>query len=229
MLSPDDIRQRLARRRTPQERGDVVTGQALLAEGGLTEFEDHGFGPVPSSGIPYAKGAGAAGVRAKRTRAGVLVPLLCRGQRLHVLLTRRTDDLAKHAGQVAFPGGRLDEGDADEEAAALREAHEEVGLHPGDVDVLGRLDPYLTITGFEVVPVVGFVARPPDDFTPEPGEVADIFEVPLDFLLDRANHQKVKRVVNGLDRAYYAMPYESYYIWGATAGMIVNMAEVLSV
>jgi 8-oxo-dGTP pyrophosphatase MutT (NUDIX family) len=209
-------------------RGDVITGHALLEEGGLMPFIDDGYGHVTSSGIPYAKGAGAPGVKIKRTPASVLVPLLPRADGITVLLTRRTDDLDKHAGQVAFPGGRVDAGDADEVAAALREAQEEVGLSPEAVDVLGRLDPYLTITGFEVVPIVGFVQQPPRCFTPEPGEVADIFEVPLQFLLNRANHQKVKRVVNGLDRAYYAMPYESYYIWGATAGMIVNLAEVLN-
>jgi len=228
VLAPEDIRERLSGPRTPTPRGDVITGNALLKEEGLTPYEEHGFGPVPSSGIPYAKGAGAPGVKLKRTAAGVLVPLLPRSDGITVLLTRRTDDLDKHAGQVAFPGGRVDDTDVDVVAAALREAHEEVGLPSDTVDVLGCLDPYLTITGFEVVPVVGYVQSPPDTFIPEPGEVADVFEVPLSFLLDRGNHQKVKRVVNGLDRAYYAMPYESYYIWGATAGMIVNLAEVLN-
>ena len=228
MMSPDSIRERLGGDRAVRPRGDVVTGQALLDEGDLVDFEDNGYGPIPSSGIPYRQGAGAPGVRVKRVRAGVLVPLLDRPRGLTVLLTRRTDALARHAGQVAFPGGRLDPDDDGVVDAALREAHEEVGIRPETVDVLGCLDPYLTITGFEVVPVVGLVAPPPERFVPEPGEVAEVFEVPLSFLLDRANHQKVRRVVNGLDRAYYAMPYENYYIWGATAGMIVNLADVLS-
>lgn len=228
MMTPQDIKSRLAAKRTPKERGDVAFGRALLSEDGLTDFEGQGYGPVPSSGIPYERGAGAPGVKTKRVAAGVLVPLINREDEMTVLLTRRSDDLNKHGGQVAFPGGRVDEDDADQVEAALREAHEEVGLVPDGVEVLGCLDPYLTITGFEVLPVVGFVSPPPARFTPEPSEVAAIFEVPLAFLLDRSNHQKVRRTVNGLERAYYAMPYKKHYIWGATAGMIVNLSEVLS-
>ena len=228
MITPADISVRLRAERIAQERGDVALGRALLAEDHLTEFENNGYGSIPSSGIPYERGAGAPGVDVKRVPAGVLVPLLNRDSGLTVLLTRRHYDLNKHAGQVAFLGGRVDHGDADQVAAALREAQEEVGIDPSIVDVLGCLDPYLTITGFEVLPVVGLVSQPPDVFVPEPNEVAAIFEVPLLFLLDRANHKKVLRKVNGLDRAYYAMPYEKHYIWGATAGMIVNLCEVLS-
>ena len=228
MLTPAEIRERLEINRTAKERGDVASGRALLAEEGLTEFEANGYGVIPSSGIPYENGAGAPGVNIKIVSAGVLVPIINRDEGLTVLLTRRTDGLAKHAGQVAFPGGRVDDSDADQVEAALREAHEEVGIVPGTVDVLGCLDPYLTITGFEVLPVVGFISPPPETFRPEPGEVAAVFEVPLPFLLDRSNHQKVRRIVNGLERAYYAMPYGFHYIWGATAGMIVNLSEVLS-
>lgn len=227
-MTPEEIKRRLSSPRTAKERGDVMSGRALLEEEGLTEFQAEGYGQIPSSGIPYERGAGAPGVSVKKVSAGVLVPLIHRDEGLTVLLTRRTDDMTKHAGQVAFPGGRVDEGDADQVAAALREAHEEVGIVPDIVDVLGCLDPYLTITGFEVLPVVGLVSPPPKSFTPEPGEVAAIFEVPLPFLLDRANHQKVRRRVNGLERAYYAMPYKKHYIWGATAGMIVNLSEVLN-
>ncbi len=222
-----DIRVRLSRDRAPQDRGDVFTGRSLFAEEDLVEFVDRSYGPIPSSGIPYDRGAGAPGAAVKRTPAGVLVPLIVREQELTVLLTRRTEGLDKHAGQVAFPGGRVDAGDNGAIEAALREAHEEVGIPPNSVEVLGCLDPYLTITGFDVLPVVGLVT-PPDKFVPEPTEVAAIFEVPLHFLLNPANHQKVRRKVNGMDRAYYAMPYESYYIWGATAGMIINLYEVLS-
>lgn len=225
-MTPDLIRLKLNTDRTRLDRGDVATGQLLLAGDDLEDFRDAGYGPIPSSGIPYEKGAGAPGVRIKRTPAAVLVPLIDRGDGLTVLLTRRKDDLNKHAGQVAFPGGRVDDQDDDAVGAALREAHEEVGIAPDRVDILGHLDPYLTITGFEVLPVVGMVS-PPHDFVPEPTEVAAIFEVPLAFLMDPSNHQKVKRKVNGLDRAYYAMPYNSHYIWGATAGMIINLYEVL--
>ena len=226
-FSITDIRIRLKRDRHATDRGDVFTGQALLAEDGLVDFVDHKYGPVPSSGIPYERGAGAPGVTVKRTPAGVLVPLIEREEEVTVLLTRRTDGLDKLAGQVAFPGGRVDTNDKGAVEAALREAHEEVGIPPDSVEVLGCLDPYLTITGFEVLPVVGLV-KPPDEFVPEPSEVAAIFEVPLHFLLNPANHQKVRRKVNGVDRAYYAMPYDAHYIWGATAGMIINLYEVLS-
>jgi 8-oxo-dGTP pyrophosphatase MutT (NUDIX family) len=226
-MTPLEIRECLGAKRPSNDRGDVVTGQSLLANESLEEFKDEGYGPIPSSGIPHDRGAGAVGVKIKRTYAGVLVPLIDRPGGLTVLLTRRTDDMNKHPGQVAFPGGRVDDGDADAVAAALREAHEEVGISPDLVNVLGRLDPYLTITGFEVLPVVGLVSPPPV-FVPEPTEVAAIFEVPLHFLLNPANHQKVRRKVNGHDHAYYAMSYESHYIWGATAGMIVNLYEVLS-
>lgn len=227
-MTPDFIKEKLATERTPKDRGDVITGQSLLAEEGLIDFENKGYGPVPSSGIPYERGAGAPGAKIKKTQAGVLVPIIDRPDEVSVLLTRRTDALAKHPGQVAFPGGRVDPGDQDQVDAALREAEEEVGLDRRSVDVLGCLDPYLTITGFEVLPVVGFVANPPVEFTPEPGEVAAVFEVPLSFLLDSSNHRKVRRKVNGLDRAYYEMPYENHYIWGATAGMLVNLSEVLN-
>lgn len=111
-------------------------------------------------------------------------------------------------------------------ATALRESHEEIGLPPRAVDVLGHLDDYVTVTGFQVTPVVGLV-RPPFDLRPDPFEVAEAFEVPLDFVLDKANHERHTYKVKGRTRAYYAMPYQGRYIWGATAGMLVNLAEVL--
>ena len=226
-LTVDMIRARLNGDRVSKDRGDVFTGQALLSERNLVNFIDAGYGPIPSSGIPYDRGAGAPVVSIKRTPAAVLVPLIHRDDDLTVLLTRRTEGLDKHAGQIAFPGGRVDTDDGDAMTAALREAKEEVGISPDSVDILGCLDPYLTITGIDVLPVVGLVS-PPYHFTAEPSEVAAIFEVPLQFLLNPVNHQKVRRNVNGMDRAYYAMPYESHYIWGATAGMIINLYEVLS-
>ena len=223
---PEEIRRKINAPRIAIERGDVFTWQALLAGDDAEDFCDKGYGVIPSSEIPYERGAGAPGVLVKRTSAAVLVPILEKEYELTVLLTKRTEDLKQHPGQVAFPGGRIDKNDADAVEAALREAEEEVGIIPDHVEVLGCLDPYLTITGFEVVPVVGLVS-PPHAFNPDPTEVADIFEVPLDFLLNPANHKKVRRKVRGIDRAYYAMPYESHYIWGATAGMIINLYEVL--
>jgi 8-oxo-dGTP pyrophosphatase MutT (NUDIX family) len=206
--------------------GDVATAMRLMAEGELQAFASEGFGPVPSSGIPYDRAAGAPGVTIKPIAAAVLVPLVEYDDGYKVLLTQRTADLKKHAGQIAFPGGRMEPEDADAVACALRETREETGLDSTGVEILGQLSPYLTITGYEVTPVVGAV-RPPLQLTPDPVEVASIFEVPLAFLLDAANHQRVSREHNGLKRAYYAMPYRDRYIWGATAGMLVNLYHAL--
>lgn len=158
--------------------------------------------------------------------AAVLVPLIDRPDGMTVLLTRRTDTLPTHAGQISFPGGCLEPQDADAVAAALRETQEEVGLPPERVAVIGRLDTYVTRTGFEVTPVVGLV-EPPVPLAPDPAEVAEVFEAPLAFLLDRANHRRDSRVYNGATRHFYAMPWGNYYIWGATAGMLVNLCDVL--
>lgn len=160
------------------------------------------------------------------TAAAVLVPIVDRPDGLTVLLTQRTDHLRDHAGQVSFPGGRVEDDDVNHEAAALREAEEEIGLPADRVELIGRLDLYVTRTGFEVVPVVGIV-NPPFPVRPDPFEVADVFEVPLNFLADPANHQRHSRFYNGARRSFYAMPYEGKYIWGATAGMLVNLSEAL--
>ena len=160
------------------------------------------------------------------TPAAVLVPIIDRAEGMTVLLTRRTDHLASHAGQISFPGGHVEPGDASPEDAALRETEEEVGLARANVHILGRLDSYITGTGFEITPVVG-VVETPFDLDPDPHEVAEVFEVPLGFLLDPANHQRHSRRFNGEHRFFYAMPYDDYYIWGATAGMVVNLYELL--
>lgn len=158
--------------------------------------------------------------------AAVLVPLVEHQDGLTVLLTLRTLHLHDHAGQISFPGGRLEPDDADAPAAALREAWEEVGLRPERVRVIGRLDTYLTRTGYQVTPVVGLV-NPPLALSLDPHEVAEAFEVPLDFLVDRANHRRHSRMYEGVERHFWAMPFENRYIWGATAGMLVNLAELL--
>ena len=156
--------------------------------------------------------------------AAVLCGLRQREETLHVVLTLRSAHLNMHAGQVAFPGGKVDESDATPLAAALREAEEEVGLQTGDVEILGALDPYFTSTGFRVTPFVGVV---PSEWqpVPEPGEVEEVFEPPLDFLMDPANRQRHHHDRLGYRRYYYAMPWEGRYIWGATAGMLKGLAD----
>lgn len=154
--------------------------------------------------------------------AAVLVPVVPRDTGLNLILTQRTDHLTRHAGQVAFPGGRIDDTDVDPVAAALRETEEETGIARAFIEPLGFLDTYLTGTSYRVVPVVGLV-RPGFTVTPQPEEVAAVFEVPLAFLMDPANHETHSRAFQGRERFFYAMPYDGRYIWGATAGMIRNL------
>ncbi|MDH3472433.1 MAG: CoA pyrophosphatase [Rhodospirillales bacterium] len=161
------------------------------------------------------------------TRAAVLVPIVRRSPEMTVLLTRRTDHLYDHAGQISFPGGRIDPGDRDAPMAALRETEEEVGLPRGHVELVGELDTYVTRTGFEVTPLVGLL-RPPFPMAPDSFEVAEVFEVPLGFFLDPANRQTHSRFYKGKERQFYVYEYGDYYIWGATAGMLVNLTEVLA-
>jgi 8-oxo-dGTP pyrophosphatase MutT (NUDIX family) len=155
-------------------------------------------------------------------QAAVLVPVIARPEGATVLLTRRADTLASHTGQIAFPGGRLDPGE-DAVMAALREAKEEVGLAPGLVEILGLLEPYETVTGFRVTPVVGWLSRPPE-LTPSPAEVAEVFETPWSFLMDAANHRQDSYDLEpGVRRWFWAMPWGERYIWGATAGILKGM------
>lgn len=160
------------------------------------------------------------------TAAAVLVPLVIRETGLTVLLTQRTAHLRDHAGQISFPGGRCEEGDASPVETALREAREEVGLDRTQVEVLGVLPEYRTGTGFSIIPVVALV-HPPLNLKLDDFEVAEAFETPLDFLLNPANHQRHSLEYQGSQREYYAMPWEGYYIWGATAGMLVSLQRFL--
>jgi 8-oxo-dGTP pyrophosphatase MutT (NUDIX family) len=163
----------------------------------------------------------------KYRAASVLVPIVNRTPDITILLTQRTEDMPSHAGQVAFPGGRWQENDADAVATALRETEEEVGLDRKFVDVIGSYDHYLTGTGYEITPVVGIVT-PGFTTRADPREVADVFEVPLDHFLDEANHRIDSRQAQGRERRFYAMPYGQRYIWGATAGMLKNLQFILT-
>lgn len=160
--------------------------------------------------------------------ASVLMPIIEREHGLHVLLTQRAAHLHHHGGQISFPGGRVDATDTSAEHTALRETQEEIGLAESQVEVLGRLPQYYTGTGFSVTPVVALV-HPPYEFMSDPFEVASIFEVPLSFLMDPRNHQR--RQIDFPDgrgsRSFYAMPYQDYFIWGATAGMLRNLFHFL--
>jgi 8-oxo-dGTP pyrophosphatase MutT (NUDIX family) len=158
--------------------------------------------------------------------AAVLVPVVARAPEPTILLTRRAAHLKDHSGQVSFPGGRVHADDASPEETALREAREEIGLDAGRVELLGRMPEYLTRTGFRITPVVAIVT-PPFELQRDANEVEEIFEVPLAFLLDPANRQRQSREWQGQLRWFYAMPYQQHCIWGATAGMLVNLSNQL--
>lgn len=158
--------------------------------------------------------------------AAVLIPIIERRTGLQVLFTRRADHLARHAGQVSFPGGRLNEDDGHAVEAALRETEEEVGLPRSFVEVRGELDRYETGTGFSIHPFVGLV-REGFELKIDAAEVAEAFEVPLAFLMDPENHHQQTTMWQGRERRYYAMTFGSHYIWGATAGILINLHERL--
>ena len=168
------------------------------------------------------------GLRAKKplTPAAVLIGLIEHPTTTNVLLTLRTDHLYNHPGQISFPGGGTEPEDASAEETALRETEEETGLQRHHIDIIGRLDDYETRTGFRITPIIAMIT-PPFELSPDPFEVAEVFEVPLDFLLDPANHERHLRQFQGVEREYYAMPYGDYYIWGATAGMLMNLYQTL--
>jgi len=156
--------------------------------------------------------------------ASVLIPIIKHSGEATMLLTHRASHLKDHAGQIAFPGGKIAPDDSSPLAAALREAEEEIGLDRRFVEPIGFLDPYLSSTGFRIVPVVAFV-EPEHTLTIDPSEVESVFEVPLRFLMNPIHHETHHREWRGKDRAYYAMPYQGHYIWGVTAGIIRNLYE----
>jgi 8-oxo-dGTP pyrophosphatase MutT (NUDIX family) len=174
-------------------------------------------------------------VEREDTHASVLVPLVLRGETT-VLLTQRTDHLNDHPGQISFPGGRAEASDSDAVATALREAHEEIGLEPFEIEVLGSLPTYTTSTGFIVTPVVALV-QPGAALRPDPFEVAEVFEVPLAWLMNPANHQRHAFEFAGSRREFFSIPWTGtdangaprrYFIWGATAAMLRNLYRFLA-
>jgi 8-oxo-dGTP pyrophosphatase MutT (NUDIX family) len=187
-------------------------GGRLGARGRLAGDEGH-------QGVGSSAGRG-------RTPAAVLLGLVARPDGPSVILTQRTAHLRDHAGQISLPGGRIEATDDGPAAAALREAFEEIGLPPEKVELLGGLRHYDTITGFRIHPVVGWI-EPPVDLAPHPVEVAEAFELPLAFVLDPANHRRDSYERNGERRRFYVLPYRDRYIWGATAGILVNFARLL--
>lgn len=213
---------------TPSFRFDALEFQDLAAQrlhpSVPAEMADMSI-PAPRSDDDLNRHLGATFSPVENPRpAAVLVPLVMREDELTVLLTRRTDEMPSHPGQVAFPGGKIDAGDDGPVGAALRETHEETGLAREFVETCGFLDIYQTRTGFRICPVVALV-RPGFSLQPEEGEVAEIFEVPLGFLMNPANHQRHGREWEGKKRWFYAMPYDRHYIWGATAGMLRNFYD----
>ena len=164
---------------------------------------------------------------ARVTLAAVLVPLVNRAEGITVLLTQRTAHLNDHPNQIAFPGGRVEGGDANRVETALREAEEEIGLARDRIEIVGTLPDYEIPSGFRISPVIGWI-EPPFELKLDPFEVASAFEVPLSFLLDPANHQRRSLHFNGRHRHYLAIPYQGYYIWGATAGMFYSLYRQLT-
>ena len=182
--------------------------------------------PAPESARNLSDGFRLPGREGRSTAAAVLIPLINRPEGLQLLLTQRSADLPDHPGQISFPGGRVEPSDRSHDEAALREAAEEVGLPSPNVTVLGHLAQYETVTGFRVTPVVGWV-EPPFDLVRDPVEVADIFEVPLEFVLDPANQQRHFRMLGTTRRDFWAIPWRERYIWGATAAMLVIFDRTL--
>jgi len=181
--------------------------------------------PAEKIAAPAQSDDAAGLIDAALVPAAVLVPLVL-GARPGVLLTRRTQTLRRHAGQVAFPGGRIDPADADATAAALREANEEIGLDPAEVEVIGRLSDYVTGTGYLVTPIVGLL--PPGlTFHPAPEEVDAVFELPLSVLLDPDAPVRRRAHFRGAWREFWVWPHPEHYIWGATAAILVHLAQVL--
>jgi 8-oxo-dGTP pyrophosphatase MutT (NUDIX family) len=182
--------------------------------------------PAPPTVQGMSDGFRLPGREGRSVAAAVLVPIVNRQPDLTLLLTQRNADLPDHPGQISFPGGRVEPEDPSLSHTALREATEEIGLPAERVAILGELAPYETVTGYRVTPVVGWV-EPPLELKPDPIEVADVFEVPLPFMLDRLNHQRHSRLLGDMRVDFWAIPYGERYIWGATAAMLLILDRTL--
>ena len=194
----------------------------------ITALAEQEINPnVPGSYRDDGNAVEIFGLTGPLTPAAVLVALIERSAGMTVLLTRRTESLSSHGGQISFPGGRVEQNDGAPVCTALREAEEEIGLAPSHVEILGRLANYVVGTGYRITPVVGFV-DPVQHFVRDEREVAEIFEVPLDIVMERKNYRQEHMRVKNIDRSYYVLPYGRYRIWGATASILVNLRETLS-
>ena len=211
------------------EQGILVARKGIVREHIVGSFHGPGIDPpsLDDGDTAYGWASQSDDVTPERiTSAAVLVPIVERAEGMTVLLTQRTAHLRSHAGQISFPGGKSEPHDGSAEDTALREAEEEIGLPRDRVEIVGRLGQRTTGTGFHVTPVVGLI-EPTVDLVPDPGEVATIFEVPLPFVLDPDNHKIETRLIKGLERQFYVMPYNGYYIWGLTARLLVALRNTL--
>jgi 8-oxo-dGTP pyrophosphatase MutT (NUDIX family) len=214
-MSGEDVLVRLARALAP--RGEAPAAADVLFGPGERALAQE---QLAKRGFPSAEGIAAL------KHAAVLVPLVLRPEGTTILLTERTPHLADHAGQISFPGGRLEPEDPDAVAAALRETEEEIGLARARVEVLGNFEDYGTVTGYRVTPVIGLV-RPPFDLVPDPHEVAEIFELPLEFILQPTNVRRAREKRGGVQRDVYEIAYGKWRVWGFTARILVRLIAAL--
>jgi 8-oxo-dGTP pyrophosphatase MutT (NUDIX family) len=199
----------------------LMLRKLLGAQHGVRDSGDYGFADDGESSLRAIHPASSP-----LKPAAVLVLFIARDDGPAILFTQRTAHLTDHAGQISFPGGRVEDGDAHVAATALRETQEETGIDISGIEILGELPYYTTGTGYRITPVVGW-ASTVGEYRPDPTEVAECFEVPARFLTDTRNHRIEQAMYKGRMRSYYAIPYMNRYIWGATAGMLVSLTRVL--
>jgi len=195
----------------------------VLEDGeGVAEREDREARDIGDHILNPSVRLSGEGIRLKD--AAVLVPVIDDGDEARVIFTQRTKTLRNHSGQISFPGGGIDAQDRSPEEAALRETEEEIGMSRRFIETVGRMPDYISGTGFRIKPVLA-VVRPGFTLTPNPAEVDEVFEVPLSFLMNPANHSRGSRMFQGRERFFYEMPYGERYIWGITAGIVRSIYE----